>query len=83
MVTNKDILLELQELDEQRNRIETAVKTNGDYNIELLRGLTVYIDENFDKTPLVKKLYTLKHKVACAKLELVNARIKFLNKQLK
>jgi hypothetical protein len=83
MSTNQSILQELQKLDEQRTRCESAIKTNGTYLIESLNGLIVYIDEGFDKTALATKLNNLKHKTACAKLKLINERIKFLTKQLK
>lgn len=46
-------------------------------------GNVVYIDEGFDKSSIATKYNNLKHKTACAKLELINARIKFLTKQLK
>lgn len=82
-MSNQKILTELQELDEQRVRCEAAVQTNGTYSTESLKGFVVYIDENFDKTPLATKYHDLKHKTACAKLKLVNERIKFLTKQLK
>ena len=83
MFINKEILEELQELDELRARCENAIKANGTYSHDIISGLVVYIDEGFDKTPLATKLNTLKHKTACAKLELVNARIKFLTKLLR
>lgn len=81
----KEILDELNELNVQRERCELAVKANGQYEPSLIAGLTVYKDNfctNFDKTKLATKLYVLKHKTACAKLKLVNERIKFLTKQL-
>lgn len=79
----KDILKELQELDEQRARCEAAIKTNGTYMYTAVGGNVVYIDEGFDKSTIATKYNSLKHKTACAKLELINARIKFLTKQLK
>jgi len=83
MFINRDILEELQELDELRARCENAIKANGTYRHDIISGLVVYIDEGFDKTPLATKLNALKHKTACAKLKLINERIKFLTKQLK
>lgn len=83
MFINKDILTELQDLDEQRARCEAAMKTNGTYMFTAVAGNVVYIDEGFDKSTIATKYNNLKHKTACAKLELINARIKFLTKQLK
>ena len=83
MFINRAILEELQDLDEQRVRCEAATKTNGTYMYTAVAGNVVYTDENFDKSSLATKYNNLKHKTACAKLKLINERIKFLTKQLK
>lgn len=83
MSSNQKILTELQELEEQRVRCEAATKTNGTYMYTAVEGNVVYIDEGFDKSPIATKYNNLKHKTACAKLKLINERIKFLTKQLK
>ena len=83
MFINKEILEELQELDEQRVRCEAAIKTNGTFMYTAVAGNVVYIDEGFDNSPMAIKYNSLKHKAACVKLKLINARIKFLTKQLK
>lgn len=83
MSSNQKILLELQELEEQRIRCEVATKTNGTYPHIAVAGNVVYRDEGFDKSPIATKYFSLKHKTACAKLKLINERIKFLTKQLK